>query len=234
MTATEPHEPDRAATATGSTSRGESRQKQIIEATIETISELGFARTTYTRIAERGGLSSTRLISYHFADKADLMQAVISDVYASINEFLLERMAIDPATRPIQPPTDRPLPQPESAAAELSAYITAVVDYVGTHQARLSALRSIFAAVHDDPDNPEAAQADPRGGVMSYLIGVLERGQATGEFRRFDPLVVAGMIQRPLEALPLLLRSRPDLDMAHYAAELATAIDCATRQDGRQ
>lgn len=210
-------------------SPAESRRKQIIEATIDTVADLGFARTTFARIAQRGGLSSTRLISYHFAGKADLMQSVIDEVYSSINEFLFERMEVDPATRPILPLEDRPEPpRPESARAELSAYITGVVLYIDSHRSRLRALQSIFAAVHDEAVNPAAAQADPQGGVMSYLLGVLGRGQSTGEFRRFDPLVIAGMIQRPLEALPLLLRSRPDLDMAHYAAELVTAVDRAT------
>lgn len=212
-----------------------SRRNQIIEATIETVAELGFARATFARIAQRGELSSTRLISYHFANRADLMRAVISDIYSSINEFLLERMEADPATRPIIPPTDRPkLPPPESAGAELSAYITSVAGYVDSHRSRLRALQSIFAAMHDGAENPVAAQADPHGAVMTYLLGVLERGQSTGEFRRFDPLVIAGMIQRSLEALPLLLRSQPDLDMAHYAAELVTATKLATGRNDQQ
>lgn len=232
MTSSKPRELHREPSATAGGTPSPSRRKQIIEATIETVAEAGFAGTTFARIAQRGGLSSTRLISYHFAGKADLMQAVIADIYSSINEFLIERMDIDPATRPIQPPEDRPNPAPsDSAGAELNAYITGVVSYVDRHRPRLQALQSIFAAVHDDARNPAAAQADPRGGVMSYLLGVLERGQSTGEFRQFDPLVIAGMIQRPLEALPLLLQSRPDLDMTRFAIEFATAVNLVTGQN---
>ena len=43
------------------------RRAQIVQAAIETIAEAGFRHATFARIAERAGLSSTGLISYHFA-----------------------------------------------------------------------------------------------------------------------------------------------------------------------
>ncbi|CUR57284.1 hypothetical protein NOCA1120472 [metagenome] len=46
------------------------------------VAEEGFARATFARIAERGGLSSTRLISYHFAGKDELVAAVVEHVVA--------------------------------------------------------------------------------------------------------------------------------------------------------
>ncbi|WP_152365874.1 TetR/AcrR family transcriptional regulator [Microlunatus speluncae] len=207
------------------------RRAQIIEATIETIAEVGYARTTFARIATRGGLSSTRLISYHFAGKTALMQAVITDVYASINEFLITRAGGDPATRPIRYPADRPVDDhPGSAAAELNAYITGIVAYVDDHRTRMRALQSIFAALHDDPDNPATQQADPQRTVMAHLQDLLRRGQDRGEFRDFDPLVIAALVQRSLEGLIRLLDSTPDTDLTRYADELVIAIDLATRR----
>jgi hypothetical protein len=41
---------------------------------IAVVAEEGFARATFARIRERAGLSSTRLISYHFAGKADFAE----------------------------------------------------------------------------------------------------------------------------------------------------------------
>lgn len=211
-----------------------SRRAQIIEATIETVAEIGFARTTFARIAARGGLSSTRLISYHFASKTALMQAVITDVYSSINDFLITRTAVDPASRPIQPPDHWPGRRPaDSAADELRAYITGVVAYVDDHRSRMRALQSIFAAVHDDPDSPEVRQADPQGAVMGYLLALLRHGQGQGEFRSFDPLVIAAMVQRSLEGLTRLLDNVPDVDLTHYADELVIAVDLATRNSTR-
>lgn len=218
------------AESTSRSAAASSRRAQIIEATIETVAEVGFARTTFAQIATRGGLSSTRLISYHFASKTALMQAVIADVYRSINDFLLARTAIDPASRPIQPPDDWPARGPaDSATEELRAYITGVVGYVDDHRSRMRALQSIFAAVHDDPDSPEVRQADPQGAVMGHLLALLRHGQEQGEFRSFDPLVIAALVQRSLEGLTRLLDSVPDVDLSRYAEELVIAVDLATR-----
>lgn len=218
------------AAATSASPEAAARRAQIVDATIETLADLGFARTTFTRIVARGGLSSTRLISYHFDGKESLMQAVVADVYRSIDEFLLDRREVDPASRPIRHPGDRPSPAPvESASAQLRAYISGTVAYVERHRSRMRALQSIFAAWYDDPENPAISQADPRGAVMSHLQDILRRGQDRGEFRPFDPLVVASMVQRCLEGVPLLLDRRPDLDLQRYAAELAVAVDLATR-----
>ena len=52
------------------------RREQIVAAAIEVIAAAGFAQASFARIAEHAGLSSTRLISYHFAGKADLMATV--------------------------------------------------------------------------------------------------------------------------------------------------------------
>src|SRR3954454_3025414 len=72
---------------------GEARRSQIIAATIETIADLGYGQASFARIAERAGLSSTRLISYHFAGKDELMGAAVAEVYDHIGRFMGERMA---------------------------------------------------------------------------------------------------------------------------------------------
>src|SRR5687768_12945642 len=60
------------------------RRAQILEATIAVIAEEGFAKASFARIRERAGLSSTRLISYHFAGKAELVAALVEHVVAGI------------------------------------------------------------------------------------------------------------------------------------------------------
>ena len=72
-------EPQRSVTATA-------RRAQIVAATVAVIAEEGYAQASFARIAQRAGLSGTRLISYHFAGKADLVAAVVEDVVTSIGE----------------------------------------------------------------------------------------------------------------------------------------------------
>ena len=64
------------------------RRAQIVDAAIETIAELGYARASFAQIARRAALSSTGLISYHFAGKDELIAEVIASIYSTIGAFM--------------------------------------------------------------------------------------------------------------------------------------------------
>jgi len=184
------------------------RRAQIVEATIETIAELGYGQTTFARIAERAGLSSTRLISYHFADKQELMGQIVGDLYTEIGVFVGQRMAAH-----------------RTAAAALDGYIHATIEYIAEHRTHMKALLGIFLS--------GALTTEPSGDELVTLLPaeqILIEGQRQGEFRSFDTAVMAASIQRSLDGIPLLLESRPDLDLALCARELATIYELATRR----
>lgn len=184
------------------------RRAQIVSAAIETIAEVGFARASFARITERAGLSSTRLISYHFAGKDELIEQVVREISAELGGFVSERMK-DQA----------------NAAEALRAYILATVEFVGSHRTQMKALLSIFLSggMHYDSSADQPA--------TSAVERILSEGQSAGEFRDFDPLVVATTIRRAVEGLPFLLESHPDLDLRRYAQELVTMFELATRRE---
>ncbi|MGV9596306.1 TetR/AcrR family transcriptional regulator [Streptosporangium sandarakinum] len=188
------------------------RRAQIVAATIETIAELGYPQTSFARIAERAGLSSTRLISYHFAGKDELIGAVVTEVHQTIGRFMTERLA--------------DLPDARSA---LRAYITGVVEFVAGHRAQMRALMEIFLDFRGQDGDGGSYDAATERQVLGSLEEILRWGQATGEFRDFDTFVMAATVQRSVDGLPFLLRTEPDLDLSHYADELATTFDLATR-----
>ena len=66
----------------------QARRAQIVAAAIDTIAGLGLAGATFARIAERAGLSSTRMISYHFADRDDLLDAVVARVFELAGDYM--------------------------------------------------------------------------------------------------------------------------------------------------
>ncbi|NUS03635.1 MAG: TetR family transcriptional regulator [Nonomuraea sp.] len=185
----------------------QTRRAQIVAATIDTIAELGYAQTSFARIAERAGLSSTRLISYHFAGKQELVGQVVAEVYHGMTEFMGQRLA-DQTT----------------ASGTLRAYIEGYIEFVATHRTQMKALLGIFlsGALSVNPGETELVTVQP---VEQLLID----GQKSGEFRDFDPVVLAAAIQRSLDGVPMLVESRPDLDLAACARELATVFDLATR-----
>ncbi|TQF06990.1 TetR family transcriptional regulator [Kitasatospora acidiphila] len=208
------------------------RRAQIVAATIETIAELGYAQTSFARIAERAELSSTRLISYHFAGKDELIQAVVADVHANMARHLGERLANCADSR-----------------GALAAYIRGVTGFIAEHRPQMQALMSIFLEQQGterrgtegrgaERQGGEGQGAGPAGGydagtereVLGHLQRILAAGQQAGEFRPFDTFVMAAAVQRSLDGLPFLLRTEPGLDLGHYAEELVTLFDLATRR----
>ncbi len=185
------------------------RREQIVEATIQTLAELGYARTSFTRVARRSGLSSTGLISYHFAGKADLMGEVVTAVVSGIGRFVHERMQ-----------------RTTSPADALRTYILATTEYIGTHQGEMRALLAVVL------NGALEAGLGANQRAAGAVEGVLAAGQEAGQFRQFDVAIMASVIQRAIEGLPILLASDPDLDAGDYGRELVRMFDRATRREG--
>jgi len=183
------------------------RRAQIVAAAIETIAEVGYANATFARIAKRAGLSSTGLISYHFAGKDELIQELVNEVIGAISQFMAERM------------------RPTASASEaLRTYIEANVEFIGAHRTQMKALFDIFmnGGVHYDAAREQT--------VVSPIEAILRHGQQDGELRDFDPVVMATLIQRAVDGLPLLMASTPDLDLAAYAQEVVALFELGTRR----
>jgi AcrR family transcriptional regulator len=195
------------------------RRAQVVAATIDVIAEEGYRAATFARIAGRAGLSSTRLISYHFADKDELMAAVVGHVVDAIGRYVGDRVVAVP-----------------TAAEALATYISATVGFVDTHRAQMTALLEIVLAGALTSDAGDQAVADggpaePRDlGSARHVEAILRRGVGAGEFREMDTHVVAIAVQRAVEGLPFLLRTEPDLDVEAYGRELVTVFDLATRR----
>lgn len=94
--------------------------------------------------------------------------------------------------------------------------------FIDSHRPQMKALVEILLGGGLDYD----ADTDRR--VVSPVEQVLRDGQAAGEFRDFDPVVMATVVQRAVDGLPFLLDSIPDLDCAHYARELVALFELGT------
>jgi AcrR family transcriptional regulator len=185
-----------------------SRRAQIVAATIQVIAQDGYRSASFASIAERAGLSSTRLISYHFAGKADLVAAVVDDVVTAIGSHVGARVSAEP-----------------TAAGQLRAYVEGVVAFTAAHRPQMRALLQILIS-----GALPAGSAGTDAAVPTHLEALLRRGQSTGEFRDFDPRVMALAVQRAVESLPFALESDPDLDCAAFGRELVTIFELATRR----
>ena len=182
------------------------RRAQIVDAAIATIAESGYRNASFARIARRAGLSSTGLISYHFAGRDELISEVVAKVVGDISAFMAGRMA--------------GLAGPPAA---LRGYIEGNVEFIGAHRAAMKALLEIVL------NGGFRYDAAAEGAVVSPIEDVLRAGQRSGEFRRFDVTVMAMLIQRAVDGLPFLLDAQPDVDVAAYGAEVATTFELATQ-----
>ena len=77
-------------------SRSAATRGQLLDATIECLSELGYARTTTTEIAERAGVSRGAQL-HHFPTKAELVITAVDHLFTRRHEEFVAAIAALPA-----------------------------------------------------------------------------------------------------------------------------------------
>ncbi|MCE7007772.1 TetR family transcriptional regulator [Kibdelosporangium philippinense] len=185
------------------------RRKQIVTAALETIAELGYTRASFAQIAKRAGLSSPGLISYHFANKDELIGQVVAHVYATGSAI-------------VRPRSD----QSDTAAEALRGFVAGSIDFYATHRTHMLALTQILNG------HPEARTRwfdQPNSAELDGIEEVLVRGQQAGEFRDFPAREIAVIIRDWLSGALLRMFVTPDLDVAAYTRELVALCEHAVR-----
>ena len=172
------------------------RRGQITATAIDLIGEHGFPACTFKRITEAAGLSSTRLVSYHFTDKDELLMSVLTSAIGRADALMETRLAGT---------ADR--------AEMLRAYIESQVDLLRLHPAHARAIVEIGRNV--------AAFAPV---LRDFRTGRLERqltqGRAEGVFAAdLDTTVTAQSIRSAIDGAAE--RSRDGLDMTAYGRAVA-------------
>ena len=67
------------------------RQRQLIDATLAAINEVGMHDATIAQIARRAGVS-TGIISHYFKDKNGLLEATMRDITGQLRHAVLQRL----------------------------------------------------------------------------------------------------------------------------------------------
>jgi AcrR family transcriptional regulator len=186
------------------------RRAQIITAAIDTIAELGYGNASFARIAKRAGISSTRLISYHFDDKAELVRAVVGAVLAEAAGYMGERLRAAGGSR----------------TELLAAYIESNLAFIAEHPTAIRAVIEISANARAEDGTPLVQPADVDD-PLERLVTLFREGQQAGEFRVFDPAVMAVTLRAAIDAAA----ARSALDPHDYAAELVALFTRAVRKD---
>jgi AcrR family transcriptional regulator len=185
------------------------RRAQIVGSAIEVVAEVGYAKASMALIARRAGISRG-LISYHFAGKPELIGEVVAEVFADVGAFIGQRVEAE-----------------TTAAGQLRAYIESNLEYMAAHRSRIAALVEIVSGggLGELGVDPEQA-AD---GALAPVADLFRRGQADGEFRDFDPVVMARALRGAVDSMAPRA-SDTGVDLRAVARELSTTFDLATRR----
>lgn len=182
----------------------QARKEQIVRATIEVLAERGYAGTTFEAICAHAGLSSKRLISYHFATKDDLLTDVLTKVLTDAAAYMHPKIVAAQGPR-----------------EKLATYIRANVEFIAANPTRIRALQQIAFNATPAPDGTQDRALD-------LLAELFEQGRRAGEFRVFDTHLMAMTLRATIDTVAARLLT--GLDPAAAAEELVTTFDLATRE----
>jgi TetR/AcrR family transcriptional regulator, fatty acid metabolism regulator protein len=191
----------------------EARRKQIVEAAVDVIAERGFAEASLSRIAEWAGISKG-VISYHFDGKDDLIYEVLTLYERDEQEYIYSKVEAQ-----------------ETPSAELETYLRANIEYMAVHPKHLKAVVEIVVTAKDGKGKRkfDITSVEWMEVEISRLVDILERGQQAGEFREFDPRVMAISIRGAIENIAMYVLTYSDIDIDDYAQELTELFVRATR-----
>jgi AcrR family transcriptional regulator len=187
------------------------RRAQIVDCAILTIAELGFAKASVDQIAKRVGVSKG-VITYHFPNKEEIVDAVIDKVVAAARTYMEPRIMAE-----------------TSAAGRLRAYIESDLEFMDAHRRPLIALVEIAMSARRE-DGSLVIGSESLARRVASLEELLRAGQRSREFRRFNTRVMALTIIQAIDGVPVLLTREPNLDVKLHAQELATIFALATRR----
>lgn len=153
-----------------------------MDTAIRTIAERGYAATSFAEIAREAGISKG-VISYHFAGKGDLIQAILARLLKEPAEFIKPRVDAQ-----------------SSCLEKLKAYVAANFELMRTHRNHYVALVDLWGSRDaSSAHNPFDAQAYAPS--RRYLTKILMQGQSTGELRGPVSPALASVIQAAIDGV---------------------------------
>jgi AcrR family transcriptional regulator len=191
---------------------GSARREQITLAAVEVLAENGYAATSLSVIAERIGVSKG-VLSYHFSDKADLLQEVVRFVLSSAETWMTPRIA--GAT---------------SYSEALHRYISANISFLAANPQEIIALTEVLANARATPGVPEIFERSQREAVQS-LEQLFEAGQKAGEFGSVPAPILAMSLRATIDATSAHVRTDPEFDLSQFESDLVVMFDRAIALD---
>jgi AcrR family transcriptional regulator len=189
----------------------DARRAQIVECATEVISELGYGAASIRKIADRVGIAMS-VVLYHFANKDDLVGAIVDRGYRSMLATMLPAVGGE-----------------STAAGKVRAYITAYVDYMEANRALLQAL----AEISSNYRSREGLRLDQLSVAPDIAVElttvdletILTAGHRDGEFQGLSARSVAIAVRGALDGSVAVIMRDPDFDARGYREDVTTMFN---------
>lgn len=176
--------------------------------TVQTLAELGYTGTSLAEIARRAEVSKG-VISYYFANKDQLMEQVLMDVYRRAGEAIAQRTSREDDPR-----------------AVLRAYVQTNMEFLAENPADIRAVVQI-ASVARRADGTLRFAPQGQDPVLTHLEQLLLAGQTAGTFGAFDARALAVLIRGAIDTASGRMVTDPLFDIQRYTRELVRLVQLA-------
>ena len=189
------------------------RRDQLVQAAVQVLSDDGYARTSIAAIADYVGVSKG-VVSYHFADKADLLQGVVDRILGEAGRWMADRVA-----------------GAQSYTEALHRYIGANLSYLQQHRSAAVALTEVLLNART-VDRLSSVWDRAQTTAISELEQLFVGGQRAGEFGPVPARTLAISLRATIDAASTLARHDPDFDFERFGSELTELYDRAISGGG--
>ncbi len=186
------------------------RRAQLVECAIDAIDDVGYPKASLAEIARRAGITKGAIF-YHFANREELIEAVLGHVLTAGADLIMSRVRAAAGPR-----------------AQLRAYVGAFVESLQVNPRAIRVLFAIGQHLTDPEGRPRMLHdAALQEAALAPIEDILRRGRDAGEFGEFPVRSTAMMIRATLEAMPAYVTAYPELDVAGYGRDLVTLFERA-------
>lgn len=184
----------------------EIRRAQIVECAVEAIAELGFARASVRKIAERVGVAMS-VVLYHFGNKDELVAAIVDRAHRTLLTSMVPAVEAE-----------------NSAGGKVRAFIRTYMAYMGAHRTQHQALAEI-ASNYRSRDGLRLDELQIAPDIQAALAEVeletlLSTGQRKGEFGGLPVRSVAIALRGALDGAVTAIMRDADFDAAAYGEDV--------------
>lgn len=176
------------------------RRRQLIEAAVETVNEIGYHRASLAEIAGRAQIAKSAVV-YYFASKDGLLLELVQTVFGALGVRLLE--AVEGVDGP---------------AARLRAYAEAYLAYVDAERHAISAAVEIVVSHRTSDGTPLYLVENDEDTAL--LRSILRAGMEDGTFTSMPLDVATGLAESVLDRAITLVQRNPHVDLGELRAHV--------------